>query len=149
MKIEAAPIPHAGLVEYEAVPIAFEVRSAFMANRPDGTGSFVLDEPTVEPPYIKNYDAISERPGDWARRVDTSRGTSLVARAEGRCTGGAAVALATPALELLEGRDAPALLWDIRAAPAYRGRAMEPETADHVWSVEEIVGLLEWEGVNP
>jgi GNAT superfamily N-acetyltransferase len=49
----------------------------------------------------------------------------LVARAEGQRIGGAVIAVQTqPPLDLLRDRPTSALLWDIRVAPAARGRAV-------------------------
>ncbi|HEU4387958.1 MAG TPA: GNAT family N-acetyltransferase, partial [Blastocatellia bacterium] len=123
MTIEAARIPSDRVPEYQAVQISFEVVSTFVAQA-DGQGSFRLVEHPVGSPYTKNYDAISETPAEWADRFDTSRWTLLLARDDDRCIGGATVAVDTPAVELLEGRDDLALLWDIRVAPAYRGRGI-------------------------
>lgn len=50
--------------------------------------------------------------------------------------GGALVAVATPGVDMLEGRDDLAVLWDLRVAPAWRGRglAMALVGATQAWA---------------
>lgn len=124
MTIQTCAIPSALLSEYGAVPIVFEVASSLAADRPIANGTFVLNERPVVPPYIKDYDTVSDRPEKWSARFDTSTWAMLLARAEGRCLGGATVVIRTVGIDLLEGRDDLALLWDIRVAPASRGQGI-------------------------
>jgi ribosomal protein S18 acetylase RimI-like enzyme len=70
------------------------------------------------PPFEKDYDAL-ESPTDWPNRFDVRNWTLLVAG-----SGGAAVAWNTPGVDMLEGRDDLAVLWDIRVAPEARGRGV-------------------------
>lgn len=123
MLIETFRIPSRLLDEYAAVPIAFEVTSLLSA-RQSADGSYVLTEHGLDSPYVKDYDAIGDRPGDWVARFDTSQWVLFVAREDDRSLGGAAVAFGTPELDLLEGRSDLAVLWDIRVAPAFRGRGV-------------------------
>ena len=124
MTIEVGGIPGSLVLEYAAVPIAFEVTSGLVAHRESSNDPFVLSERSVDPPYVKNYDAISDRPGDWAGRFDTSRWVMFLARPGNECLGGAAIAVRTPGLDMLERRDDLAVLWDIRIAPAHRRRGI-------------------------
>ena len=124
MRIETGNLSSRFVAEYEAVPIAFEVKSVLVVPQPATAGFVPLAEVPNNPPYTKNYDAISDRPGTWATRFDTSTWALCLARLEGQCVGGATVAFATPGLDLLEGRNDLALLWDIRVAPAFRGRGV-------------------------
>ena len=119
--IETAAIPSPLVAEYAAIPIAFEVTSVVSVEQ-DGDGPFVLVEHPVARPYVKDYDAIGDGPRDWAGRFDTSQWVLFLSRVEGRGVGGAAVALGTP--ELVENRLDLAILWDIRVAPAFRGRGI-------------------------
>lgn len=123
MTIEEASIPSDRLAEYRAVPITFEVTSTLHAHA-DGRGAFRLVEHAVGLPYTKDYDAITEPPEEWATTFDTSRWRLLLARIDSQCVGGATIAVNTPALDMLEGRDDLAVLWDIRVAPPYRGRGI-------------------------
>jgi ribosomal protein S18 acetylase RimI-like enzyme len=121
--IESASVPGRLVAEYATIPIAFPVTSRMCAEH-GSDGAFVLTEHVVDPAYIKDYDAVSERPDSWASRFDTSQWLMLVARVDTMAVGGATVALGGSGLDLLEGRDDLAVLWDIRVAPSFRGRGI-------------------------
>src|SRR6266699_1448663 len=99
MKIETAIIPGPFVTEYETVSIAFEVRSHLVAHRSETHEPFVLTECPVDLPYVKDYDAIVERPADWSRLFDTSHWVMFLAREQSQCLGGAVVAVRTPRLD--------------------------------------------------
>lgn len=126
MQVEVAGDPAAALADYASIPIAFEVRSVFdVAGSGGGPRGCVLTERRLDTPYLKDYDAIrGEHPSGWPDRFDVSGWGLLAARAEGRRVGGAAVAFRTPGLDLLEGRDDLAALWDVRVAPEARGQGV-------------------------
>jgi ribosomal protein S18 acetylase RimI-like enzyme len=117
----------AALADYARVPIAFEVREIFdVAVCNEGLDGFVLTRRRIEVPYVKDYDAsASESPAHWPERFDVSNWEFLAAHdTEGRRIGGAAVACATAGVDMLEGRDDLAVLWDIRVAPEARGQGV-------------------------
>lgn len=126
MRIDIADHPAAALREYASVPITFVVRSVLDVTDPTGgSGGFVLTERRLDTPYVKDYDAIpGEHPAGWVQRFDVSCWGVPAAWVEGRRVGGAVVALRTPGLTILEGRDDLALLWDIRVAPEARGQGI-------------------------
>jgi GNAT superfamily N-acetyltransferase len=126
VKVEAAADPAAALREYASIPIAFEVRSVLdVAEQDEGSAGFLLTERRLDAPYVKDYDAIpGEHPAGWAERFDVSRWGVIAAWVAGRRVGGAVVAFRTPGLEMLEGRDDLAVLWDIRVAPQARGQGV-------------------------
>lgn len=126
VRVEAAGDPAAALADYACVPIAFQVRSVLdVAGSADDSGGFVLAERRLDTPYLKDYDAIpGEHPSGWPGRFDVSRWGVFAARVEGRRVGGAAVAFRAPGLDLPEGRDDAAVLWDLRVAPEARGRGV-------------------------
>jgi len=121
VRVDSAAPGRAGLAGYAEVPIAFQVRSEFDV-REEG-GKVVLEERAVEP-WTKDYDADGERPAEWAEHFDVSGWMLFVAWSGDRRVGGAAVALRTPGLEMLEGRDDLAVLWDLRVDPAARGHGV-------------------------
>ena len=123
MWIETARIPSQLLVDYSAIPIAFKVSSVVSAEK-GADRPFVLTEHRVEPPYLKDYDAVGACPRDWAAQFDTSQWLMFLARAESQILGGATVAVGTSGLDLLEGRNDLAVLWDIRVVPDCRGRGV-------------------------
>ena len=75
----------------------------------------------VEVPWRKDYDALPHNhPTAWASRFDLSSWAFFSAHLDGRLVGGAVVAFRTPGVDLLEGRDDLAVLWDLRVAPEVR-----------------------------
>jgi ribosomal protein S18 acetylase RimI-like enzyme len=110
------------LPDYSTVPIAFTVASRLRIETINqGLGGLKLVEEKITPPYIKDYDQITgEGPTNWARRWDISHWGILSAFQETERVGGAAVAWQTSEIDLLEGREDIAALWDIRVATAYR-----------------------------
>jgi len=120
MEIREESLSH--LEEYAQIPIAFEVsRILDLSLRDGGIGGFELVERRVTPTFVKDYDAIpGNRPTDWARRFDLSNWGLLAARLDGECVGGAAIALKTPGLLMLEDRSDLAVIWDLRVSPRAR-----------------------------
>ena len=126
MVIEVREDSVTALKEYARIPIAFEVREIFDVEVCDEVhGGFVLTRRGLEVPYVKDYDAIeAESPAHWAERFDVSNWEFLAAHSEGRRVGGAALALDTASIDMLEGRGDLAVLWDIRVAPEARGQGV-------------------------
>lgn len=124
MRVEVNEEPLTALGEYATIPTAFEVSAVFdVAGR--GVGGFALTERRLDAPYVKDYDAIEgEAPALWAARFDLSQWGLLAARVGGRRVGGAAVAFDDPGLDLPEGRQDLAVLWDIRVSPETRGQGV-------------------------
>jgi GNAT superfamily N-acetyltransferase len=116
--------PLTTLEDYARVPIAFEVTRVYDVQH-DSLGNPVLAERVLDVSYVKDYDARPEdRPTQWRARFDLSKWTLLVARDDGRRVGGAAVAFDTPGVDMLEGREDVAILWDLRVIPDARGRGV-------------------------
>ena len=109
------------LRNYGEVPIAFTVASRYRIEAIDGgKGGWRMTEEQVDPPYTKDYDDGGERPLRWAQRWDLSNWVVLAARKNGLRVGGAVVAWNTPGVNMLEGRDDLAALWDLRVHPDHR-----------------------------
>lgn len=123
MTIEGTGLPSPLLSEYAAIPMTVLVRSA-LTPRPQPDGTFQLTEHAVDSPYLKDYDALSEPPGEWARHFDTTTWHLIVARDDGQVVGGATVVCGGTGLDMLEGRSDLAVLWDIRVAPHAHGRGV-------------------------
>ncbi|MFN2227473.1 MAG: GNAT family N-acetyltransferase [Anaerolineae bacterium] len=126
MNIEIVSAGPGCLPEYGTVSIAFEVRALLRPVLLDGgLGGIALHEEPVQPPYVKDYDASEEGgPMGWAEEWDLSSWGFFLARHGGRCIAAAAVAFETAEINMLEGRDDLAVLWDIRVAPGHRGRGL-------------------------
>ena len=126
MRIEIREEPITTLDQYASIPIAFEVGSILdVLATANSLGEFILIERPLDGPYIKDYDSINEEePSQWARRFDISNWVLFAAWAEGRRVGGAVVAFNTPGLNMLEGREDLAVLWDIRVSPEAQGQGV-------------------------
>ena len=126
MEIEIVAESAETLAAYAQVPIAFEVRAVLDVAVPErGLGGLPLATRLLDVPYVKDYDADPAcHPLRWAERFDVSAWGFLAARADGARVGGAVVVLDVGGVELLEGRRDLAVLWDLRVAPAARGRGV-------------------------
>ena len=124
MEIREESLSH--LEEYARIPIAFEVSRILDLSLLDGgIGGLELLERPVTPTFVKDYDGIpGNRPTDWARRFDLSNWGLLSARLEGEWVGGAAIALKTRGLLMLEDRSDLAVVWDLRVSPHARRRGV-------------------------
>jgi len=118
--------PVSSLTDYGQVPIAFEIRRICDVSRADGdVNDFVLTERAVATPLIKDYDAIAgEGPARWRVRFDLSNWGIFAAHSRGQRVGGAVVAFRSPEVDMLEGRDDLAVLWDIRVTPDMRSNGV-------------------------
>jgi len=122
--MEIGEHPMGGLDAYARIPSTFEATSVLEVV-PRRGGGFGLRERPLPHPFRKDYDALpGNRPTDWPRRFDVSRWGLLAARDGRRLVGGAAIAFRTPGLDMLEGREDLAVLWDLRVAPDARRRGI-------------------------
>jgi len=114
------------LAEYAAVSIAFRVSEVLDADAISADRSAArIPALPVATPYIKDYDSVpGDAPLDWPARFDVSRWTFLAALVEGRRVGCATMIARDPAVDLLDGRDDLARLWDLRVAPEFRHRGV-------------------------
>ena len=114
------------LPEYGEISIAFTVETRLRVEPIDGgLGGLKLVEEEVRPRFLKDYDAIeNEKPVQWPRRWDLKNWTVLSAFAGERRVGGATIAWNTKGVDMLEGRDDLAVLWDIRIDPSVRGQGI-------------------------
>jgi GNAT superfamily N-acetyltransferase len=123
--VEVRKDPAKDLAAYARVSIAFEVRSVFDVEETGDARRFRLVERGLPEPYVKDYDAVpGASPAELAARFDLTNWAVFAARSDGVRVGGAIVAFDTEGVELLEGRRDLAVLWDLRVAPAMRGRGV-------------------------
>jgi GNAT superfamily N-acetyltransferase len=123
MQFEIVEETPAVLPEYEKISIAFRVETFFRVELLDkGLSGFSLVEEAFAKPFIKDYDAYpEERPSNWTNRFDLSIWGILSAFDGERRIGGAAIAWKTPEVNMLDGREDLACLWDLRVDSNYRG----------------------------
>lgn len=123
MKIDIIEESAVALSDYARIPISYEVRSVFDVQN-DSKGIHMTECP-VGTPWFKDYDACNgEGPLRWADRWDISNWGILSAFENGVRLGGCAIAYQTLGLDLLEGKDDLAALWDIRVSPHGRGQGI-------------------------
>ncbi|MGZ8493067.1 MAG: GNAT family N-acetyltransferase [Gemmatirosa sp.] len=134
------------------MPIAFEVRERLAVVAPDaGLGGLHLVREAVPAPYVKDYDAgPGDHPTAWPTRFDVARWGILSAWVDDARAGGAVVAWDTPGVAMLEGRADLAVLWDLRVAPARRGRGIGAALfqAAEAWARERGARWLKVETQN-
>jgi ribosomal protein S18 acetylase RimI-like enzyme len=126
-----------GLPAFASIPISFLVESIFRIEAVDrGLAGFRLREEKVDPPYLKDYDAggcngSPETPLDWPRLFDISNWGIFLACEGEPPLGGAAVALHSAGVNMLEDRRELAVLWDIRVRPENRGQGIWQQLFRH------------------
>ena len=114
------------LAAYSEVPISFTVSQRLRVDLIDGgLGGFRLKTRVVDPPYVKDYDAIKgEGPTRWARRFDMSNWGILSAHIDGQRVGGIIMAWNSDGVSMLEDRSDLAVIWDVRVDDAARGQGV-------------------------
>jgi GNAT superfamily N-acetyltransferase len=123
---EESPLMPGVLERYATIPIAFKVASRFVVRPMEGgLGGLELLEEEVAYPSIKDYDALeNEGPSHWCDTFDLSHWIAFTAEESGNLVGCALVAWNTPGVDMLEGRNDLAILWDLRVHPDYRGHGV-------------------------
>lgn len=107
---------------YATISIAYEASKKLDLRL--RAGVFELEEVEVAP-FRKDYDALPENdPTYWPSQFDTTRWGLLAAYVDGQRAGGAALAFGTEGVDMLEGRDDLAVLWDLRVDRAFRGQGV-------------------------
>lgn len=126
MAVEIREVGPDMLGRYGRIPFTFRAESVLRVDEIDGgLGGLALTEERLAEPYVKDYDEDpTERPAGWPERFDVSNWLFLMALDGGEPVGGAAVAVRTPGLHMLAGRDDLAVLWDIRVHPDHRRRGI-------------------------
>ena len=124
--IEIREVPVSQLSFLSSVSIAFEVNSILDIHSSENQAEkWIINEHKITAPYVKEYDSVSENhPMDWQQQFDmTNWGLIYAFHCEERI-GGALIAFQTPGVDMLEDRSDQAVLWDIRVAPAWRGKGV-------------------------
>lgn len=120
---------------YGSISIAMEVHERFEVD----SGRCALGPVVpVQTPYLKDYDALGEPPESLPGRWDMAWWGIFLAYHGDSPVGGAIIAMRTPGLDMLEGRDDLAIIWDLRVAPEWRGKGVGSALwrAAEAWSAE-------------
>ena len=123
MNIQITEVGSDSLAEYGKISIAYDVIEELDPDSPSDLGSVLpMNTRQTAIQIVKDYDALpGNRPVDWAARFDVAEWGVLAAHVDGLHVGGAVVVDDASGVDMLEGRDDLAVLWDIRVAPATRG----------------------------
>ena len=135
MNVEVISESPVDLDEYARVSIGFTVAEVLDDAAVDAAlrGGPIAAVP-LEVPYEKNYDSHpGSRPADWRAGFDIAEWQFVAAFLDGRRVGGAVlIPNGRVGVEVLDGHVDPALLWDIRVAPAVRRQGIGAALLDHV-----------------
>jgi GNAT superfamily N-acetyltransferase len=140
------------LADYADVPMVCDVRSMLAVDEIDGgIGGLTFRKQPVQIPYDKDYDAYADGgPLDWPKRFDISKWGLWIGREDGKVVGAAAVAWNSAGVQMLEGQNDLAVLWDIRVRASNRlqgvGTALFREAAR--WAKSKGCRLLKIETQN-
>jgi len=148
MPVEIKQVDLDLLAAYAAIPISFTVESILRVDVIDqGLGGLALTEEKAAPPYVKDYGQDSgdesDSPIAWPKQFDLSRWGIFLAYSGSRPVGGAAVAIDTPGLNMLEDRRDLAVLWDIRVCTDMRGRGIGAALFKHAASWARQQGCIQ------
>jgi GNAT superfamily N-acetyltransferase len=114
--------PIAALTQHASLPSSFCVTRKLDVDLVDsGLGGITIREQRVEPPYVKDYDAIEgDEPARWADRWELTNWGLISAFVSGVRAGGVVLAFDTNGLDMLDGRRDRTVIWDIRVHPDHR-----------------------------
>ncbi|NOR44049.1 MAG: GNAT family N-acetyltransferase [Candidatus Delongbacteria bacterium] len=121
LKIKRTPLSF--LEEYHKVPIRFSSDTIYPEELFAGKAEDINLIETPVPPFTKDYDE-HELPYKWVEKWDISNWCILKTEIDGKYIAGAVIAYNTNGVNMLEGRDDIAVLWDIRVSPEYRGKGI-------------------------
>jgi GNAT superfamily N-acetyltransferase len=111
------------LAGYSSVSIAFRI-GRVLVPAPE-LGPLAFRESRAESPGWKDYDAEpGNHPAAWPQRFNTSSWRVISAWRGSERVGGAVLIQGGPGIDMLEGRDDLAMIWDLRVSPEWRGRGI-------------------------
>lgn len=124
MSIVVIREPLSALQEHGRISTAFRVDHRFVPG-PEGSGLESLVLEPVEPPYVKDYDRdAGHGPEGWPERSGATDWGVFGAFEDSIRIGGALVGANGPDTDWPGGCENGAVLWDLRVAPAHRGRGV-------------------------
>ena len=120
MRVDVRKESLSALFDYASVPIAFSTSTVleveWIAN---GLGGVRIVERQLDRPSTKDFDQ-DEPVTHWRRLGDVSHWGFFAAFIDEQRVGGAMVAHSSPGVDMLEGREDLAVVWDIRVHPSVR-----------------------------
>lgn len=137
VEIRSGPVDD--LEGYARIPISFLVERVL---EPDpARGPMAFRAAPVPTPWWKDYDREQgHHPTDWCRRFDTRTWTLLSAWLGRRRVGGLILVHGRPEIDMLEGREDLALIWDLRVHPDERGTGIGTRLMEEAERVAQARG---------
>ena len=111
------------LKKYHKIPIRFSSDMIYPEELFVGKAEDINLVKIPVQPFTKDYDE-HELPYKWVEKWDISNWCILKVEIDGEYIAGAVIAYNTNGVNMLEGRDDIAVLWDIRVSPAHRGEGI-------------------------
>ncbi len=132
MAIEIREVGAEALEQYGAIPMRHRVESVLQVDEINGgLGGLTLTETPLDQPYVKDHDEFDpEGVASWTSRFDVSKWLFLMAFDGDVAIGGATLAFRSPKVDMLDGRDDLAVLWDIRVHPEYKRQGLGSRLID-------------------
>lgn len=142
------------LGSYGQIAIAYETDHIYQIVMPNhGLGGLQLEKVQINPALKIDADGGGNRPLDWVKEFDMAHWGIFLALDKGEPVGGAIVAVDTPGVNMLEGKNDLAVLWDLRVRPEYRSRGVGTALFQHgvQWARQKGCNLLkiETQNLNP
>ncbi len=117
--IHIRPIGPSDLPLYDTVDMLVHIDRIYQIEKIDrGLGGFRLRETPV-PAYVKDMSRY-ERAQEYAQRFDITNWGFFLALDGDRPVGACTLAARTPGVEMLDGREDLAVLWDLRVSDGYK-----------------------------
>ncbi|KKL96280.1 hypothetical protein LCGC14_1846060 [marine sediment metagenome] len=152
MAIEIREVGSDSLDQYGQIPMRHRVESIFRVDEIDGGfGGLSLTETPFDQPYVKDHDGDpEENVSSWTGRFDVSNWLFLMAFDGDKAVGGATLAFRSPKVNMLQGRNDLAVLWDIRVHPDYKRQGLGSRLIDRAveWARKQGCKQLKIETQN-
>lgn len=137
------------LTIYKSIPMITKIKSKFeLIKQDNGIKGILIQEVEVDQ-VIKDHSE-NQNPEDWCKEFDISNWVFLIVFDHNHPIGGATIVSKTPNVNMLEGRDDLAVLWDIRIDPLYQRTGIGSQLFDEVvkWCKEHNLKQLKIESQN-
>lgn len=147
--IEYRKIYRKDLQIYDKVPMLVHVTSEYKLKKLDGGfGGILLEEKEVDI-YEKDL-SVYEKAAEYEKKFDISNWAFFMAFHDEKPVGAVTIASRTPGVDMLDGRDDLAVLWDIRVNDQYKHRGIGQRLFNLAkeWAIEQSLRQIKIECQN-
>jgi ribosomal protein S18 acetylase RimI-like enzyme len=109
------------LIAYSVVPIHITVNEYYHVEDANARTLDVMDLRKIDIPYMKYFDTKTNNPSTLPQKFDLRNWVLIAAFYGEKIIGGAVLAMDTPGVNMLKGRNDLAVVWDLRVDGNYRG----------------------------